>query len=369
MKVATPHLGNLWVVLKTAFEELGVEYVVPPFSSRRTLSLGVRYSPETVCLPFKITLGNFYEALEKGAELLIMPSGRGLCRFGYYAILQERILKDLGFQFEMIKVDLFGGRIFSVLELFKKLSGRPWPKVIKSIFFGLAKMKEIDEIEKLVQKIRAREIEKGTATRIFREAIRDIERASDFSSLRKTVKEYKERLLSVPQNKDLDPLKVGLIGEFYILLEPFSNMDIEIELGKLGVEVRRSIYISHWTKFSLFLALLKLDEKARLHRAAMPYLSRDVGGDGWETVGHKVLDVGRYDGLIHVAPFTCMPEIVACNILPSIKTDIPLITLIFDEQMGKAGMMTRIEAFVDLLKKRREAKLRGERKAWTSSWG
>ena len=38
-----------------------------------------------------------------------------------------------------------------------------------------------------------------------------------------------------------------------MVLEPFSNLDVENELGKLGVEVRRpTIYISDWTKFNLF---------------------------------------------------------------------------------------------------------------------
>jgi len=54
-----------------------------------------------------------------------------------------------------------------------------------------------------------------------------------------------------------------------------------------------------------------------------------------------------------------MPEIVAESILPAVERDynIPILTLIIDEMTGEAGYMTRIEAFVDLLRKRRE---RGE---------
>jgi predicted nucleotide-binding protein (sugar kinase/HSP70/actin superfamily) len=130
-------------------------------------------------------------------------------------------------------------------------------------------------------------------------------------------------------------------------------MDVEIELGKLGVEVRRSLFTSQWTKFSFFFNPLGINEKAKLQRAAMPYLSRDVGGDGWETVGEKVLHSKHYDGLVHLAPFTCMPETIAQNIMPSIKEDIPVLTILCDEQMGKAGLVTRLEAFVDLIKRRR----------------
>ena len=54
-------------------------------------------------------------------------------------------------------------------------------------------------------------------------------------------------------------------------------------------------------------------------------------------------------------PFSCMPEIVAQNILPkvSIQENIPVLELVLDEQTGKAGNITRIEAFADLIKRRK----------------
>ncbi|MEM5770324.1 MAG: CoA protein activase, partial [Bacillota bacterium] len=54
--------------------------------------------------------------------------------------------------------------------------------------------------------------------------------------------------------------------------------------------------------------------------------------------------------------FTCMPEIVAKSILPQISKDygMPVMTLVLDEHAGEAGIMTRIEAFVDLLERRRK---------------
>jgi predicted nucleotide-binding protein (sugar kinase/HSP70/actin superfamily) len=113
--------------------------------------------------------------------------------------------------------------------------------------------------------------------------------------------------------------------------------------------------LSRWVKYGLFLNYLGVNEWKKVHEAAMPYLKRDVGGDGWESVGEKVV-YGRegYDGVVHLAPFTCMPEIVAQNIMPSTNEDIPVLTVLYDEQMAKPGMITRLEAFVDLLKFRRK---------------
>lgn len=352
-KVSVPHMGNLSVALASGFRELGVDYVVPPPTTRRTLSLGVRHSPETVCLPFKITLGNFIEALEAGADTLVMPAGRGLCRFGYYARLQEQILRSLGYEFKMVPFDIFKGRIFSLIQVFKELSGASYPRAVSVVRFGIKRLAVMDELERLSQKVRAIELKKGMTTRIFKEAISAISQVEEQASLKRVKEEHEEKLRSVPADKEAKPLKVNVIGEFYVLLEPFVNMDVEVELGKLGVEVERSVFISNWTKFSLIFQLFGVSDKERLHRAAMPYLKRDVGGDGWESVGHKVLDDGNCDGLIHLAPFGCMPEIVAQNIFSSIGSDIPLLTIICDEQMGKAGMITRLEAFVDLLRRQR----------------
>jgi predicted nucleotide-binding protein (sugar kinase/HSP70/actin superfamily) len=46
MRVALPHMGNLFIAFKGAFERLGVEYVQSPQITRRTLSLAVKHSPE-----------------------------------------------------------------------------------------------------------------------------------------------------------------------------------------------------------------------------------------------------------------------------------------------------------------------------------
>ena len=152
-----------------------------------------------------------------------------------------------------------------------------------------------------------------------------------------------------------------MFGESYVLLEPFSNFDVESELGKLGVEVRRTIFISEWTKFSLFLKPLGINEKNKIHKAAMPYLKRDIGGDGWESVGEKVLHAKEYDGLVHLAPFTCLPETIAQNIMLKTKENIPVLTILCDEQMTKTGILTRLEAFVDLLQHKRRAKNKRQR--------
>jgi predicted nucleotide-binding protein (sugar kinase/HSP70/actin superfamily) len=52
-----------------------------------------------------------------------------------------------------------------------------------------------------------------------------------------------------------------------------------------------------------------------------------------------------------------MPEVIAQNIMPFTKESIPVLTIACDEQMGKAGRQTRVEAFIDLLERRRKGRL------------
>ena len=363
MRVGMPHMGNLYIAFKALFERLGIDYVIPPVNNQRTLSLGVKYSPEGLCIPFKLTLGNLIEAVELGADTLIMPAGYGTCRLGYYAKTQEQILRDLGYDFEMIPVGVSEHKLFGLLEIIRRLSNNtPWAKIVAAFRFGLAKLNALDGVERVVQKVRAVERTKGTANHLYAKAIKAIDQADDYDTLKRVQGEYTDQLNQLVKDNHVQPLIVGITGEFYVVLEPFSNLDIEVDLGKLGVEVRRTTFVSEWTKFSFFLNPLGINEKDRIHQAALPYLKRDIGGDGWESVGEKVLHAKEYDGLVHLAPFTCMPEIIAQNIMPKTKENIPVLTILCDEQQAKPGVLTRVEAFVDLLERKRRSRNNGNQR-------
>ncbi len=70
MRLGLTHMGNIDVVVKAIASKLGIDLVMPLATNQHTLSLGVKYSPETVCFPFKLQLGNMIVALELGADTL-----------------------------------------------------------------------------------------------------------------------------------------------------------------------------------------------------------------------------------------------------------------------------------------------------------
>jgi len=152
-------------------------------------------------------------------------------------------------------------------------------------------------------------------------------------------------------------VKIGLTGEIFAVLDPFYNQDIECELGRVGAEVHRTLMISNWLQGNMILGAFGFPHNKNIDRAAKPYLRANVSGEGWATLGETVICAEKgFDGMVELLPFTCEPEITALNILPRVSQDynIPVISFIFDEQSGRAGMRTRVEAFIDLLYRRRE---------------
>ena len=141
MRVSLPHMGNLYIPMKTLLQELNVDTVIPPMNSQRTLSLGTKYSPEGLCIPFKLTLGNFIEAAELGADTFLMAGGYGICRLGYYARTQEKILHEMGYDVEIVHLGVSERKFFGFMDMVKRLSNNaPWRKIIPAFRFGIAKM-------------------------------------------------------------------------------------------------------------------------------------------------------------------------------------------------------------------------------------
>ena len=74
---------------------LNAEYLPLPPATRRTDEIGTQNSTDYVCTPFKHILGDFADALEAGANVIVQFGGP--CRLGYYGELQESILHDMGY--------------------------------------------------------------------------------------------------------------------------------------------------------------------------------------------------------------------------------------------------------------------------------
>lgn len=365
MPFTFPSFGSLRYVFQRIFGELGrTDVLMPNKPSKKTLQMGARYSPEFVCTPFKMTLGTFIEGLERGATELLMSAGNGYCRFRFYWQVQKYILEDLGYSFKFVNFDYESP--LDIIQQAKNMSvGLNYLQTIRAFQYGWVTNRLTDLVDKLLYKYRAIEIERGSSERVAEKAFQQIVSTDRMCKLRRLGKTITKMFTDkVEVDTTLDPLKIIVNGEIYVVLEPSLNLDIFKRLNNLGaitktpVSLRQFIDLPH--KLNPF---AKMDHEKGIC-AGRTYVPYTVGGETQQNLGDAVIYKKQgWDGIIHLYPFTCMPEIITRSIFPQVSRehDMPVLSLVLDEHTGEAGFQTRLEAFTDLLIRRRELKRKGKK--------
>lgn len=373
MKLTLPRMGYSYIGFRAVFDVLGHEFIEPLPLTKRTLDLGVKHAPEFACFPFKLTLGNLIEALETGrVDTIITAGGIGPCRYGFYGVMYEKILKEeLGYSFDFILLDPpikpYGNfkRVWEIVKKWKsELSwGEFFRRVVQGFKLAWKKLKRVEELEALVLKKRGWVKDVSRIDGILKNALGKIDRAKELEDVDLAFEEAKRDIESITPDRD-EVLKVGIVGEIYTVLEPFSNLNTERLLNERGVEIERSVWTTEFIEYNIFPGLpfplkqiVGYDTKEKIEEYSKPYLNEFVGGHGRESVAHTVMFYKMgFDGVVHILPFSCMPEIVARGILERVskELDFPILSLSFDEFTGEAGLITRLEAFIDLLNMRKK---------------
>jgi predicted nucleotide-binding protein (sugar kinase/HSP70/actin superfamily) len=367
MKAAFPHMGYIYVNLGALIRHLGVDVCMAPRPSRATLTEGARHSPEQYCLPFKVNLGDLMASLDEGAELLVSVQGAWSCRFGYYGRLQHAILRDLGYEFDSLILDGSKESIRETIELIKRTNGVRSDVAAARIFqhaFRIAfrKGKLLELSQSSARRLRPIAAQPRAVDRVFDRVVERIDTTEDLRSLRALEAEVRQAFAEVPVVEGAEPVRVMIVGEVYIVLESLVNTDAERTLGGLGAEVDVFVDEHHWFIHPFRLGVRGRYHERHAHKLATPYLKYNLGGEDKNTLGYTIIASLRgFDGVVHFKPFTCMPEGMAKHILYSVSEDysIPVVSFTVDEHTGEAGMLTRVEAFVDMLEQRRELARRG----------
>ena len=134
IKVAFPHMGTIYVAWEMALKSVGVDAYVPPYTSKKTLSIGTKNSPEAICLPYKLILGNFVEAIEGGCDYVSMISSPGICRLGEYGRNIAEVLVELGYTTNYIELNLYDG-FKGMIDYLSRISGsKNYFKLFRAIY-------------------------------------------------------------------------------------------------------------------------------------------------------------------------------------------------------------------------------------------
>jgi predicted nucleotide-binding protein (sugar kinase/HSP70/actin superfamily) len=276
--------------------------------------------------------------------------------------MHRYILEELGKDVELMAFELPMCNLkdfWQKLHRLRKTGGLSTKEFIQVIKTTWEKVKVIDDVEIRSHEVRPFEVHKGDTTKAMWKALDMIDQANTIAQIQEAHREGLKVMNQVELDVSRNPLKVGIVGEIYVVLEPAANQYLQIMLGEMGVQTDRSIYLSAYTRKNTIVNL-----EGDIFKMAQPYLNEaPIGGHGVNSIGETVLYAKHgFDGVVQLAPFSCIPEIVAKSIMPTVSRDmgIPVLTLFIDEQTGQGGVQTRLEAFVDLMDRRRDTKNRSK---------
>ena len=350
--ISFPHMGDYHVPIGILLQRLFPEAkVIPsPPITRETATIGQRYSPDFICEPFKYNVGNFIQALDLGANVLFQ-TGMG-CRFGYYGELQEQILRDLGYEFQFLCLSRSRARPGSVYNSLRKHgSPRSASQMAHAILLAVVGIKAMDKLSGLVRESIGITNNPKEMQGQYNKFLQELKNANNVLKIHSLMHTYEKKIrsMSMPQEHIRKPLRVGIIGDLYTVMEPYSNFDLERKLAARGIAISR--------KMSVSFLLHNEGENSRL-RKTHGYLRHSVGANGLDSVGQSIqyAKLG-YDGVIHAKSFGCTPELNAIPALMRISRDfgIPILHLSFDTHSSETGFDTRLEAFIDMMEMRRTA--------------
>lgn len=345
--ISFPHLGNYYIPIKYVIKKISrCEVIIPAKNNRQSISEGTKYSPDEICVPFKYNLGNYLDALKKGANVLIQ--GGGGCRYGYFAELQEAILKREGYQFTFI--NLIKNNHVSIYKLYKemkKLNKRL--NIFSFIYYllqGLLMMIFMDNQEKYLRENIGFEIESGTFEKLETRFLNSY--SSEKLSITKIVKIYLKyrKLYHNIELKQIKKPEILIIGELYSLIDYESSHNIERTIAKKGFKIIRYTNLT-------YLLITKRFMKPFLIYRGRKYIKYLLGADGTESVVHTLDHAKKgISGIIHLKSFGCVPELNAIPILNRISNDyqIPIMYLSFEGENNISNIDTKLEAFQDMIK-------------------
>ena len=317
---------NYSVLWTTFFKELGAEIVVSPETDKRIKDLGISTAPDEDCYSTKLYFGHVLVLKDKVDFLFIPRLGSdhelnvGCPKFIALAEVLRSILPDLP---EIIM---------------------PYFSMAKS---GHGKLKIVEIILSIGFKFTYNPFKILRAAKRSYQAYKEYQNELIISEEKLKQWENSEIILNDPpiREDEKEPLKIALVGHPYVINDELSSLYIRKLLQLNGVDIITS---EQMPKSLIEKQMEKLD-----YNMYFKY-SRELLG----TVMH-FLESKTIDGILQLIVFSCGPD----SIIGEMSTryfrrdpEIPLLQLVLDELSSETGLKTRIEAFLDMIERRKKIK-------------
>lgn len=303
---------------------LGFEIILSDKTTTKLINDGASHVVSDTCLPIKVFVGHLINLLDKGIEAIFVPS------------LQSTDYK---------------------INNCSKIRGLP--EIIRNVIDRPFKMIEptLDKTEGLG--IKEFCYETAHQLDIFDEDLIEKAIASGwecydrFIQIAKSGVSQNVAIESAIQNKQalkkmelVKPLSVVVMAHGYNLYDERLSMRLLDKLDKMGVKAFTALDITREQQLN---SIKELGE--------IQYWANELDLTG--TAAHYLLN-NSVDGIIALSAFGCGPDSLMVDEIQyhAGERNMPMIHLTIDEHTGEAGFVTRLEAFVDMLsRKKMKAKL------------
>lgn len=298
------------------FTGLGIDIVLSDKTTKQTMSVGSSLVVPETCLPVKVYAGHIMNLLDKGIDKIFVPSIQSI-DYKIYNCSKIRGLPDL--IRNVIKKD------FTIIEATLDKSDKNkglydfLAEAVKP--FGITDSDKIKEASK-----------KGW--QVYNNF--HVMTRSGFP-FQKALKYAIENKVVIAENSKTYPISIALIAHGYNLYDERVSMKIFDKLEKLDTKVYTAIQLTN----------------EQMAEGIKSMQSKLYWANEYEITGaaaHYINDK-NIDGIITINAFGCGPDSLMLEriVRYSRKFNKPILNLSIDEQTGEAGFVTRIEAFIDML--------------------
>lgn len=303
------------------FKSLGIEVVLSDKTTTKIINEGCKYVVSDTCLPVKVFAGHVINLLDKGCDKIFVPSIQSTnykinnCSKirGLPEIIRNVINRDFTIieptldKTENIDFKNFCTQIANAFDIKDKKSIKTAMNSGWEVYNAFCKMAE-----------------SGIS---HQEALKN---AIEGNVIKRTIDIVK-------------PVSVVIMAHGYNLFDERISMNLIKKLEKMDVKVYTSLNVSREKAISSIKALGEIQ-----------YWANELELTG--TAAYYLLN-NKVDGIIALSAFGCGPDSLMVDEIAyhCKENNMPLIHLTIDEHTGEAGFVTRLEAFVDMLirKKRR----------------
>lgn len=315
----------LW---KTFFEHLGAEIVVSGETTKSILAAGSARVVADTCLPTKVFCGHVLSIVDR-IDCLFAPSVRSLEPQVYncskFLGLPDLIRNVIPECPEVLDIEIDINKGEKALRQQVLSLGRRFTRDVSRIEAAMAAGVEADR--------RYQEaLRRGLFPPQALEAIGVVEG--------KRAPEEEAGCARRGGGRGRPP-RVAVIGHPYNIYDRYVNHDLLGRLHRMGAEVLTA----------------EIAPAGALDRGTRSL----VGKTYWTYEDEVVGAAGHYleadvDGIVCVVSFGCGPDSLMVDVIQraaKLRRSKPLVLITIDEHTGEAGLVTRLEAFIDMLERRR----------------